>query len=67
MCAGMPVTRRGKILPLSVTNFSEQIGVLVIDRFGRDVDATARHGAVGATKSGAAFGGFWLHGYLVSR
>src|SRR3954453_14127402 len=47
--------------------FTKQIRVLVIDRFRRDIDATAGHGAVGATKGRAAFGGFWLHGYLVSR
>jgi hypothetical protein len=41
--------------------FAEQIRVLVIDRLGRNIDATAGHGAVGAAESGTAFGGFRLH------
>src|SRR5436190_21710874 len=45
----------------------EQIGVLVIDCFGRDINAAARHGAIGAAKSGAAFGGLGLHEISGSR
>jgi hypothetical protein len=39
----------------------QEIGIFVINRFNRDVDAAARHGAIGATKSGTTFGGFGLH------
>jgi hypothetical protein len=45
----------------------QQIGILVIDCFRRDIDAAARHGAIGASKSGAAFGGLWLHAISGSR
>src|SRR5262245_39874069 len=41
--------------------FFQQVGVLVIDCLGGDVDSAARHRAVGATESGTAFGGLWLH------
>ena len=41
--------------------FLQQIGILVIDCFDRDIDAASRHRAVGAAKSGTAFGGFRLH------
>ena len=41
--------------------FLEQIGILVIDGFDRNVDAAPRHGAISAAKSGTAFGGFRLH------
>ena len=44
--------------------FFEQIRILVVDRFDRNVDAAARHGAVSATESGTAFGCFRLHGGL---
>ncbi len=57
----MPVTRRGKILPLSVTNFFQEIGIFVIDRFQGDVDPAARHGAIGAAERRTAFGSFGLH------
>ena len=40
----------------------QEIGIFVIDRLDRDVDATARHGAVGAAEGGAAFGCFRFHG-----
>jgi len=40
----------------------EEIGILVIDRFSGDIDAAARHRAVGTAESGTAFGGFRLHG-----
>ena len=45
----------------------QQIGILVIDCFRRDIDAAPRHGAIGASKSGAAFGGLWLHEISESR
>ena len=45
--------------------FLQEIGILVVDCLQRDVDAAARHRAVGATKGGAAFGCFWLHGDLL--
>ena len=45
--------------------FFQQIGILVIDRFDSDVDAAARHRAIGAAESGTAFGGFWLHRQLL--
>src|SRR5207244_8109073 len=45
----------------------QQIGILVIDCFRRDIDAAARHGAIGASKGGAAFGGLWLHEISESR
>jgi hypothetical protein len=45
----------------------QQIGILVIDCFRRDIDAAARHGAIGASKGGAAFGGLWLHQISGSR
>jgi hypothetical protein len=45
----------------------QQIGILVIDCFRRDIDAAARHGAIGASKGGAAFGGLWLHEISGSR
>jgi len=41
--------------------FFQKVGVFVIDRFDRDIDPAARHRAVGAAKSGTAFGGFRLH------
>ena len=41
--------------------FFQQIGVLVIDRFNRDVDPAPRHGAVGTAESRSAFGSFRLH------
>ena len=46
--------------------FLQEIGIFVIDRLGRDVDSAARHGAIGAAKSGTAFGGFRTY-HLVSR
>ena len=45
--------------------FLQEIGILVVNCFQRDVDTAARHRAVGATKGGAAFGRFWLHGDLL--
>jgi hypothetical protein len=45
--------------------FSQEIGVLVVDRFDGDVDPAPRHGAIGTTKSGTAFGSFWLHRQLL--
>src|SRR5438445_13512792 len=45
----------------------QQIGILVIDCFRRDIDAAARHGAIAASKGGAAFGGLWLHEFSGSR
>ncbi len=54
----------GKNLAAFGDEFFEEIGVLVIDRFDRDVDSAPRHGAIGAAKSGTAFSGFWLHGQL---
>src|ERR1700731_323417 len=44
--------------------FLQQVGILVIDRFDRDVDPAPGHSAVGAAECGAAFGGFGLHGSL---
>src|SRR5205085_2707989 len=44
--------------------FLEEIGILVINRLGGDIDAPARHRAVGAAESGTAFGGLGLHGCL---
>jgi hypothetical protein len=41
--------------------FSQEIGILVIDRFDRDIDATPWHRPICAAKCGAAFGGFGLH------
>ena len=41
--------------------FFQEIGVLVIDRFDGDVDPAPRHGAIGAAKSGTAFGGLGFH------
>ena len=46
--------------------FLEQIGIFIIDGFEGDVDAAARHGAVGAPKSGTTFGGLGLHWGLFS-
>jgi hypothetical protein len=45
--------------------FFQEIRIFVIDRFDRDIDAPARHGAVGAAESGATFGGFRLHRRLL--
>ena len=45
----------------------QQIGIFVIDCYRRDIDAAARHGAIGASKGGAAFGGLWLHEISESR
>ena len=45
----------------------QQIGIFVIDCFRRDIDAAARHGTIGASKGGAAFGGLWLHEISVFR
>ena len=41
--------------------FFQEIGIFVVDRLDGDVDSAARHGAIGAAESGAAFGGFGLH------
>ena len=41
--------------------FFQEIGILVIDRFDRDVDPAPGHGAIGAAESGTAFGGLGLH------
>src|SRR5215467_4572376 len=41
--------------------FFQQIRILVIDRFRRDIDSTSRHATIGAPESRAAFGGLWLH------
>jgi hypothetical protein len=41
--------------------FSQEIGIFVIDRFQGDVNPAARHGAIGAAERGTAFGSFWLH------
>src|SRR5207253_11017584 len=41
--------------------FSQEIGIFIIDRFEGDVDTAARHGAIGAAERGTAFGGFRLH------
>src|SRR6266850_4816511 len=41
--------------------FFQKIGVFVIDRLDGDIDPSPRHGAIGATKSGTALGGLWLH------
>ena len=41
--------------------FSEEIRILVIDRFHGNVDPAARHRAIGAAERGTAFGSFWLH------
>src|SRR6266567_313753 len=45
--------------------FFQEIGVFVIDRFDRDVDPAPGHGAIGAAKSGTAFGGLGLHRQLL--
>ena len=47
--------------------FFQQIGIFVIDRFDGDVDPAPRHGAIGAAKSGTAFGGFGLHEIISFR
>jgi hypothetical protein len=44
--------------------FSQEIGILVIDRFDRDIDAAPWHRPIGAAKCGAAFGRFGLHAGL---
>ena len=44
--------------------FFQEIGVLVIDRFERDVDPASWHRAIGAAKSGAAFGSLGFHAEL---
>jgi len=44
--------------------FFEEIRVLIIDCFYRDIDPAPRHWAIGATKCGTAFWGFWLHRWL---
>jgi hypothetical protein len=41
--------------------FLKKIGILVIDRFDGDVDATTRHRPISTAESGAAFGCFRLH------
>src|SRR6266550_4510120 len=45
----------------------QQIGILVVDCFGRDINAAARHGPISASKSGAALGGLGLHEISGSR
>ena len=47
--------------------FFQEIGILIIDCFRRDIDAATWHGAVGAAECGAAFGGLWLHEISGSR
>ena len=44
--------------------FLQEIRILVVDCFNRDVDAAARHRAIGTTKGRAPFGRFRLHGDL---
>src|SRR5947209_12386978 len=61
----------GKNLAALGHKFFQQIGIFIIDRFDRDVDPAPGHGAVGAAKSGTAFGGLRLHeklfGFAVKR
>ena len=45
--------------------FFQHIRIFVIDRFDRDVDAPARHGAIRASKGGTTLGSFGLHGWLL--
>jgi len=51
----------GKDFAAFADEFFQEIGVLVIDCFDGDIDPASRHGAIGATECGAAFGRFWLH------
>jgi hypothetical protein len=61
----------GKNLAAFGDEFFQKIGILVIDCFNGDVDPAPGHGPIGATKSGTAFGGLWLHrellGFAVKR
>ena len=45
--------------------FLQEIGILIIDCFNGDVDATTRHRAIGTAEGGTAFGCFRLHGGLL--
>ena len=51
----------GKNLAALGHEFFQEIGIFVIDRLDRDVDPAPGHGAIGAAKSGTAFGGLGLH------
>src|SRR6266704_533792 len=51
----------GKDLAALGHKLFQEIGIFVIDRFDRDVDPAPGHGAIGAAKSGTAFGGLGLH------
>ena len=55
----------GKNLAALGHEFFQEIGIFVIDRFNRDVDPAPGHGAIGAAKSGTAFGGLGLHRQLL--
>jgi hypothetical protein len=46
--------------------FFQHIRVFVINRFDRDVDSPARHGAIRASKCGTTLGSFGLHGWFTS-
>ncbi len=47
--------------------FFQKIGIFIIDCFGRDIDATARHGPIGAAEGRATFSGLWLHAMRSTR
>ena len=67
--AGYPAVEMGRHpgdaprenLPALTDEFSQKIGVLVIDRLDGDIDPSPRHGAISAAKSGTTLGGLWLH------
>jgi len=54
----------GQNLPALGDKFLQQIGILVVDRFGGDIDAAPGHRAIGPAESRTAFGGLRLHGCL---
>jgi hypothetical protein len=45
--------------------FFQEIGIFIVDCFNGDIDTPPWHGAIGAAKSGTAFGGFGLHRQLL--
>jgi hypothetical protein len=45
----------------------QKIGVLIINRFGCDIDATPWHRAIGTAKCGTAFGSLRLHSIISFR
>jgi hypothetical protein len=69
-----PVHVRGHAGDATGQNFAalghelfQKIGILIIDCFGRDIDATARHGPIGAAEGRATFSGLWLHAMRSTR